>query len=166
MQEMTIRSARPEDAETCAHIHIESWRHAFSEMIGKGVMTRMTNYERQVQLYRAAAESHEHHGFLIESGDKVCGIAWYGPSRRPDFEDSAELICIHILPEAQGRRAGRKLLSQVLADMNEKGYESCYLWVFTANEKSRCFYEKFGFKEGIPRKSTLEAEEVMYTKTF
>ncbi len=166
MQELTVRRARPDDAETCARIHIESWRHAFSEMISKGVMTRMTNYERQKQLYAAAAESRDHHGFLIMNGDKPCGMAWYGPSRRPDVADSAELICIHILPEAQDRKAGRQLLSHVLADMNDNGYASCYLWVFTANEKARRLYERFGFKEDIPRKSTLEAEEVMYTKKF
>ena len=50
--------------------------------------------------------------------------------------------------------------------MKEQGYAECYLWVFAANEKARAFYERTGFTADGLRKSTLEAEEIMYRKTL
>ena len=163
---IVIRKAGITDAETCADIQKCSWQSAFWDIISEEVMQRKTQPERLRQVYEAAASSPDHHGFLIESEGKVCGMAWYGPARRAEMKDTAELICIHVLPKEKGKGLGGRLISRVLADMKEKGYAECYLWVFAANEKARAFYEQTGFIADGRRKSTLEAEETMYRKVL
>ena len=160
---MTPREARAEDSTICAEIHIASWRDAFADIVSEEVMTRMTNRDRQEQVYAFAAESSSHHGLLIPAEEPL-GMAWYGPARRSEMKDAAELICIHVRKEGQGRGLGRALLEHTLADMKQNGYDRCYLWVFRDNEKARRFYEAMGFVPSAERKSTLEAEEIMYRK--
>lgn len=163
---IVIRKAETADAKTCADIQIRSWQSAFAGILSDAVMANKTRPERLVQVYEAAAASREHHGFLIRRDEKPCGMAWYGPARRSEMKEDAELICIHILPEEKGKGLGSRLIAHVLADMKQQGFEECYLWVFTANEKARAFYERTGFAAAGMRKSTLEAEEIMYRKTL
>lgn len=164
--DVMIRKVETADAKTCADLQIRSWRSAFGDILSGAVMERMTRPERLEQVYEAAAASKEHHGFLILQDAKPCGMAWYGPARRSDMQEASELICIHILPEEKGKGLGSRLIAHVLADMKKQGYAECYLWVFSANEKARAFYERTGFMADGLRKSTLEAEEIMYRKTL
>lgn len=159
-----IRTITAADAEACANLHICSWQSAFKNIISEQVMQRQTGRERLLAVYQAAAESSVHHGLAAEEDGKMLAMAWYGPSRRSEKREAAELICLHVLPEEKGKGIGHGLMARLLEDMKEEGYEECFLWVFADNERARRFYEKEGFASEGSRKSTLEAEEIMYSR--
>jgi ribosomal protein S18 acetylase RimI-like enzyme len=54
---------------------------------------------------------------------------------------------IDLLPEAQGRGAGRRLVDTLVASLAADGSHGLHLGVAVRNENARAFYERVGFTE-------------------
>ncbi|HWG26523.1 MAG TPA: GNAT family N-acetyltransferase [Actinospica sp.] len=54
---------------------------------------------------------------------------------------------IDLLPQAQGKGAGRALMNMFLAALNAAGAEAVHLSMATSNTGARAFYDRMGFTE-------------------
>ena len=54
---------------------------------------------------------------------------------------------IDLLPQAQGRGAGRALMTTFLAALNAAGADAVHLGMGTSNTRARAFYDRLGFTE-------------------
>ncbi len=56
---------------------------------------------------------------------------------------------IDLLPRAQGRGYGRRMLEQVMGTLRRRGSPGAHLGVSTLNTRAQGFYERLGFRELI-----------------
>lgn len=78
--------------------------------------------------------------------EAIVGFAAMGPR---DFgaDESAvgELYAIYVLPNIQGRGAGRALMTEAVDRLRSDGFVEAVLWVFEDNPRTRRFYEQTGW---------------------
>jgi ribosomal protein S18 acetylase RimI-like enzyme len=64
---------------------------------------------------------------------------------------------------------GRELMDLAIADLRRRGYLSCTVWSFAANERANAFYEAAGFaRDGPERTEDVWADllEVRYRQSL
>jgi ribosomal protein S18 acetylase RimI-like enzyme len=78
--------------------------------------------------------------------DEIVGFASLGP-RDFDGEEErvGELYAIYVLPDIQGRGAGRALMAEAVSRLRYDGFREAVLWVFEDNPRTRRFYERGGW---------------------
>lgn len=88
----------------------------------------------------------------------VVGFTYVGPSETPG---AVELYGIHVDPEHVGTGLGRQLMINALAQLTELGGDRAVLWVLTANEVARRFYDRGGWTpDGATRNEPVNGEPV------
>jgi GNAT superfamily N-acetyltransferase len=97
--------------------------------------------------------------------NRVVGFASVGPSR--DEQGLGELYAIYVEPSAWSRGTGRALIARAEQEL-ALTYPAAALWVLTANERARHFYERAGWHPDGAVKTQdrwgVDAEEVRYRK--
>lgn len=86
---------------------------------------------------------------LAQMGDKVCGMVRLHPSTPPTCVQVArpvELARLYLEADAIGRGVGSKLMATALARAAADGYETCWLCVWTGNQRAINFYQRWGFE--------------------
>ncbi|WP_040225676.1 GNAT family N-acetyltransferase [Bhargavaea cecembensis] len=78
--------------------------------------------------------------YVAETGNEIIGFANFSPVRE---DGSVELAAIYLLPEAQNRGAGSKLLRQGIRELQPK---SVFIDVESGNRIGKTFYEAKGFR--------------------
>ena len=141
-----IRLARSEDAEGIAVVHAGAWQAAYRAIVPAVGLEPYTVANRRK--YWAEARLGERPPdcpiFVAIAGDAIAGFAVCGPPRDPGIGYDAEIYAINVAPEHWRRGFGRELFVHCADDLSARGHGSFYLWVFTANERARRFYEKLG----------------------
>ena len=78
--------------------------------------------------------------------------SWY---HEPDYftpepyEEYPSHMHIDLLPRAQGRGYGRRMMEQLMAKLQERGSPGAHLGVSATNLPAHAFYKKLGFHELI-----------------
>lgn len=111
---MKIRAATPEDATAIGHVHVDSWRTTYRDLMPTSVLAALS-VEQRAAMWRQAAEAAqrgESRSFLLVAEDPaegIVGFAWAGPERDEDSRFDGELYAIYLLERHQGRGVGRQL---------------------------------------------------------
>lgn len=83
------------------------------------------------------------------------------------YQDEAELTNFAVLPNAQNKHIGTKLLSFALTNLSKRGVKKITLEVSVQNLKAKKIYENFGFKKISLRKNFydggIDAELMLFT---
>ena len=138
-----LRSAGAGDAEGIAAVHHEASRQSLAEVLPSEVADDFTLDKRRVLWTGLFGSEDGLPSVEVAVHDaEVLGFAWW---RRLDAAAyDAEVISIHVRPDAQRRGLGRRLMGRTAERMAEIGAASGYLWVFEANPSARRFYEALG----------------------
>jgi GNAT superfamily N-acetyltransferase len=142
----SIRSARMEDAEALATIHVRSWQAAYAGLIPQRYLDSLRVDTRRLDRWKRglAATAWPSTGTLVADVDgRVAAFVGISPSRDDD-QDSAtvgEVRAIYAEPEAWGRGIGRALMGAALERLASAGFSSATLWVLDTNTSARRFYE-------------------------
>lgn len=164
MSAVDLRPAAPGDAKTLAYIQTESWKAAFAGILSPEELARRTDPEKVKAMYeRILSDPAVHLSIETLGGDPHC-IAGWSRSRGVRGENTAELICIHSLPDGWRRGYGSVMIDHVLSEIREQGYEEVILWVFEQNHRARSFYEKHGFTLTDQTQKGVGPVERMYMK--
>jgi ribosomal protein S18 acetylase RimI-like enzyme len=152
---VSIRDARPEDAEAIADIHVRTWQgaygHVFSaeKLAGISVERRVVGWRRQLD-----EPPPQTHVLVSEDELGVRGFASCGPAE--DDPALGELYAIYVLPEAWGAGHGRALMALMLGRLRAEDFPEAILWVLEDNPRTRRFYERGGWRlDGEPREVTF-----------
>jgi ribosomal protein S18 acetylase RimI-like enzyme len=140
---IVLRSAGAEDAEGIAAVHHAASRQGLAEVLPKGVVDGFTSDQRRALWTGLFGTAHGRPSVEVAArGADVLGFAWWRRLAAAVYD--AEVITLHVRPDAQRRGLGRRLMVRTKGRMAEAGAESCYLWVFEANAGARRFYEALG----------------------
>jgi ribosomal protein S18 acetylase RimI-like enzyme len=148
-----LRAARPADAEAVAALHVASWRAGYAGIVPAEVLDRLDPAERAVRMRQRYAEPppQTHHLVAVDvATGAVAGLANAGPYRRGQRWDdpdptAGEVYAIYADPRYWGRGVGRLLMDGTVAALRADGRRPVRLWVLTANDRARRFYERYGF---------------------
>lgn len=163
MAEIILRSAVLEDAPTLAYIQTQAWNAAFGGILSPEALAQATQLEEAEAMYQYVLENRLAYVSLQCVDGTPQGIYSWSTNRDQLGSDTAELICIHSLPQFWGQGYGSHMMEHLLQEVCAAGYSHLVLWVFEKNQRARDFYEKHGFTQTKREKETLGAKEVLYT---
>ncbi|MBH0228678.1 GNAT family N-acetyltransferase [Halobacillus yeomjeoni] len=149
-----VRSAKFEDAETIANIHLSSWKSTYKDLIDEKDLSNIT-LENRIALWETVLKKpvNGQIAYVIENDEEeVVGFVSGGKERTKNYSYDGEIYAIYLLDDYQGRGYGAKMIQTFAQGMKEAGYESLLVWVLTQNP-SNTFYTKLG---AVP----VEAEKV------
>ncbi|MCX7899742.1 MAG: GNAT family N-acetyltransferase [Methylocystis sp.] len=139
---VSIRHARPGDADEITRAHDLSWRDAYRGVIPGAELERMIA-RRGPDWWRAAITRGT--GLLVLDFDNhIAGYSTYGRNRVPSMPYSGEVFELYLAPEYQGLGFGRRLFNAARRELAEHGYLSTIVWALADNDKALAFYRSLG----------------------
>lgn len=138
-----IRTAKPQDAERIAWVHLESWKTTYPGIIpqayidGLKVENGIRNWQERL------AQDGGPMVFVAEDTAGIFGFAAGGAMVHPVEGFDGELGAIYLLASHQKRGAGAALVRHVAGALRERRFQSMVVWVLKENP-SRGFYERMG----------------------
>jgi len=147
---VSIRDARPDDAEEIAKVHVETWQSAYRDILPAEFLCGLSaNLDRRTDWWREQIGSAQppRHTFVAVDDGELVGFADIGPSRGSDADPLrvGELNAIYVLPSAWGRGVGQALMAETIARLGAAGFSLATLWVLEGNHRARRFYEAAGW---------------------
>jgi ribosomal protein S18 acetylase RimI-like enzyme len=144
---LAVRPATAADAEQIARVHVESWRTAYRGLVPQAILDGLSIERRSDLWSRRLLEPGETRTWLGGQDGEIVGFVATGRPSDPVLPaDCAEVESIYLLAESRGLGLGRLLLTTATRDLVERGFASAILWVFTANDRARRFYEAAGWR--------------------
>lgn len=142
-----VRAATVEDANAIAEVHVETWRETYTGLMPDRFFDASVLDGRR-RMWRSILSLDPVPGAIVvaQRDGAVVGFAFAGSSQHPDASKGVEptrdlhLFSIYLLAAEHGTGAGSALLSAALGD------QPAQLWVLSANDRAREFYERNGFR--------------------
>lgn len=142
---ITVRKARPADADAIARIYVESWRDTYPSVLPARLLLAMS-VEGQAKRWRnAIAIAAREIVYVAEQGRDVVALASMGRARDSELGFDAEIYTLYVDPMRMGGGIGRSLLRGAFAALSASGHERCIIWAHAKNP-ARFFYEAMGGK--------------------
>lgn len=148
---MLIRSARPEDADSIAHVHVLTWKETYTGIFPNSVLARL-NVEERAAAWRERIPNLAANRQALCVGivdDAIVGFAGCGPARKPELGTDGEIYMINIVNRGKRRRLGARLMLAMADAMSDAKFAACGLWVLEKNEPARAFYARLGGQPGV-----------------
>jgi ribosomal protein S18 acetylase RimI-like enzyme len=166
---ISIRSARKDDALAIAKVHVISWQKIYRGYIPDKILDNLS-INKRTQQWRELINN-KVSILLIEKNDEIVGFVSLCPSRDTDQNPSicGEISAIYLNPIVWHQGLGKKLCHSALTELENMGFKEVMLWVLQENHLARKFYESMGFiNTNIIKAAEYEKEivlnEVRYSK--
>lgn len=141
-----VRTAVPGDAPGIAAVHVETWRAAYVGLVPQPILDRLSIDRRLAFWSEHLSSPGDSRTWVADADGRIVGFAGTARPTAADLpQATAELEMIYLLPETWRQGVGRALLRAAVADLVERGFATAILWVFTANDRARRFYEANGW---------------------
>lgn len=167
MNDPRIRAATLDDADEIARVHVQVWRETYRGVMPDVFLAGLSVEQRAAMWKRVIDEnSGAPNLWVLENVDKaIIGFGCIGTARDERLGAEGEVLAINLLDVVKRRGLGRALFAHLLGLLKQRGFASAGLWVVTANESARRFYEAMDGKAGAIR--TLDSdlpvsEEISY----
>jgi ribosomal protein S18 acetylase RimI-like enzyme len=153
MPAFTVRPATVDDVAAISTVHVRSWQVAYRGQMPDRVLDELDPAERASRRLRHMNDPGDPGRTVVaveQPGDAVIGFTDFGPRRNDDdwqqiIDDEGQVYAIYVDPAHWGRGVGRALMDAAVADLTRDGGRPVRLWVLGTNERSRRFYERYGF---------------------
>jgi GNAT superfamily N-acetyltransferase len=139
---VSIRHAKPADAEALSHVFESAWREAYRGIIPGVTLEKMLT-RRGPRWWRSTV-TRGRPLVVIDLGQGVAGYISYGRCRDRSLPAEGEIDEFYLLPEYQGIGLGRRLFQAVRNDLRDKGMSRVAVWALADNERACAFYERMG----------------------
>lgn len=151
--EYSVRRAIIEDTSSLAHIIVESWRSAYSNLLPKDEIQRYLNVEIRKNQFEKYI-SQEEIVLIGYINDRPCGLVFASPENDEGVDRCGSIYSMYTIEEAWGKGLGKSLMDEVMIILKDEGCKRVLLWVYEENPRARKFYEKCGFKfDGTSKES-------------
>lgn len=139
-----IRKAYPIDAYTLINIKDNVWKNEFYDILPNGIINDMNkNIEKRIE--HLIDQINENNRVLVALvDDKIVGYVFYAKALNEDYDLTAEIRELYILPEYQRKNIGTSLFENVVDELKKLGYNSIVLNL-PINSRSVLFFLKLGF---------------------
>lgn len=144
MSTLSIDTRRATAADTfgIAHVHEQSWQHAYSGVIPHKALNAMIRRRDRNWWGRAIRNSTRI--LVLESMGHVVGYATLGANRVGALPQEGEIYELYLLPEYQGVGLGKQLFLAARKELARLGLQGCVVWVLEANKGALQFYRNAG----------------------
>ena len=139
---VSIRSARPSDAQSLAAIHDVSWREAYRGVIPGVALERMIAYRGPAWWQKAANRTRSL--IVLDLGDRIAGYATFGASRSLSLPQQGEIDELYLDPLFQGLGLGTRLFATARRELAMHRRKGLVVWCLRDNERACGFYERLG----------------------
>ena len=147
---VTIRPARPDEADAIAALRLRSWLVAYRGVVPDGFLDYLASmFDEHVLLLRARLldPKPEERWWVAERAGALVGFSITGPTRDNDpTHEVGEVQSIYLDPQFIGTGAGRPLFTHSVDELLQRGYRPLTLWVMERNTRARAFYEAAGWR--------------------
>lgn len=143
---MSVRPARPEDAERVAAVQLSTWRTAYSSFLPPDALA--VPVEQAAALWLRAIElppSATHRLLVGMDGTELVGFAASGPSDDDDVE-AVELTALLVEPRWGRRGHGSRLLAATVDHWRGDGASTAVHWAWERDAASRGFFTAAGWE--------------------
>jgi GNAT superfamily N-acetyltransferase len=156
---ISVRLAKPDDAEAIARIYIEAWHDTYAAILPMRLLCAMTP-RGQAARWRQAIRARGEAVFVAEDERQyIVGMASCGRSRDRALPFDGEIYTLYVDPALYGCGAGRALLAGAFGWMADRDYGSCVIWAHAKNN-ARFFYEKMGGRLVAERAARMMGDPV------
>jgi diamine N-acetyltransferase len=138
---MTIRSVSEEEVQVVTDLAHRIWPHTFEDILTQEQIAYMLSWMYDPVTLAEQIRS-GHHFFVIE--DEGIPVGFMGVQLNYPDRNSMKIHKIYVLPELQGKGAGRKLIEMAKDLAFNSGLKSLVLNVNRFN-KAVDFYKHLGF---------------------
>ncbi len=142
--DVTIREATPNDATGIAEVHVRSWQTTYAGILPQEHIDRRTVAVRTSKWNEILRVGEQYIFVACDPAGTIVGFASGGASSEPVDGFDAEIGTIYILPGAQGRGIGKRLLGAISEALRAEGFQAVWVRVLSDNRSAREFYEKCG----------------------
>ena len=144
MADVSVRPARPQDAEWVARVQLSTWRTAYAGLLPPEALALPEEQVAAVWLNAVEAPATPQHRLLVAmDGDELVGLATSGPDE--DEPDQAELTSLLVLPRWGRRGHGSRLLAASVADWRQDGARLARCWAFEEDAATVAFLRSAGW---------------------
>jgi len=151
---ITVRPARPDDAEGITRIHLSGWERGYADLMPASYLTRRTaeGPARVVQRREhLETEQGRTQTLVAVDGTDVLGFTNFGPDR--DDPTVGEVYAIYVDPDRLSTGIGQAMMTEAVDRLRARGLAPVRLWVLAGNARGLAFYERYGFRPDGGRSS-------------
>jgi ribosomal protein S18 acetylase RimI-like enzyme len=154
------------DVDGIARVHVQAWRESYGGLVSEAALDARPVEQRAEQWRNTLAEpGSPAFVYVAEQDGAICGFGSAGKVRWTSLSTASEVSALYLLDAVKRRGLGRAVFRRLLADLAERGFKSTGLWVLTANEPARGFYDAMGGRPGdvrIERRDGYVLDEIAY----
>lgn len=165
MADVSVRPARPADAERVATVQQQTWRQAYAELLPAAVLE--LPHERAAAVWLHAVESPptpSHLLLVAMEGDELVGFAASGPDE--DVEGAVELASLLVLPRWGRRGHGSRLVSACVQHWQQDGRTLAVCWAFERDPATTGFLTAAGWAADGAARGLDTGEQVLRQLRF
>jgi GNAT superfamily N-acetyltransferase len=145
--QVSVRPARPDEAEALSETAIAAWREGFHGIVPESVdPARPWRPERIAERLRGANRDGSQI-LAAEVEGEVCGLVLIGPHREAGLpRHEGEIIALYVHPSRWRQGVGRALVEGALDRLARWGYTEAIVWTLAASPRNLAFYEALGLR--------------------
>lgn len=142
---INIIQANLSDLKKVREIALRTWPQTFANILTPEQIDYMLNWMYQLEALERQVQEKGHVFLLANEGEKSLGFCSYELHAKDPSK--TKIHKIYILPGAQGKGVGKKLIQEVAQIALENGDTHLFLNVNKYNQSAIDFYSKIGFYE-------------------
>lgn len=148
MADVSVRPARPEDAERVARVQLSTWRTAYAGLLPASALD--VPEVQAAALWLGAVESPptpRHRLLVAMERDDLVGFAASGPATDEDVDPTttAELLTLLVEPRWGRRGHGSRLVAATVDSWRGAGFTTALAWAWEADPATRSFLTSSGW---------------------
>jgi len=169
---MSVRLARPSDAEAIGQIRVAAWRAAYRRFMPTEFLASLDPSANLSALRdQLVKPTSAFKVFVAECSGSAAGFAIIGAPRYESKPHSIELWALNVLPVYWRQGIGANLIHRSVGEATSLGFSSIELWCINGNLAAEAAYERCGFiRTNYERSSSTltghPLHEIMYTKVL
>lgn len=147
MADVSVRPARPEDAERVARVQLSTWRTAYADLLPAAALD--VPEVQAAALWLGAVESPPsptHRLLVAFERDELVGFAASGPSADEDADGSVELLTLLVEPRWGRRGHGSRLVAATVDFWRGDGATTAVAWSWERDPATRGFLAGSGWE--------------------
>jgi GNAT superfamily N-acetyltransferase len=153
--DVSVRPARPEDAERVARVQLSTWRTAYADLLPAEALD--VPEVQAAALWLGAVESPpspRHRLLVAMERDQLVGFAASGPASDEDVdpETAVELMTLLVEPRWGRRGHGSRLVAASVEHWRGAGFTTALTWSWERDPATRSFLKGSGWEpDGLAR---------------